>query len=92
MRIIGRDKLDDFKKKHPDACSQIDSWEAEVEEADWSLPQDVRRRFGSVSFIGNNQVVFNIKGNKYRLLTQINYKSKIVLVLKAGTHQEYNKW
>ncbi|MGD0591825.1 MAG: type II toxin-antitoxin system HigB family toxin [Bacteroidota bacterium] len=92
MRIIGRDKLDDFKKKHPDACSQIDSWEADVEEADWSLTQDVRQRYGSASFLGNNQAVFNIKGNKYRLLTQINYKSKIVLVLKAGTHQEYMNW
>ena len=92
MRIIGRDKLDDFKKKHPDACSQVDSWEADVEEADWFLSQDVRQRYGSASFLGNNQAVFNIKGNKYRLLTQINYKSKIVLVLKAGTHQEYMNW
>jgi mRNA interferase HigB len=92
MKIIGRDKLVSFKEKHPDACSQIDSWEAEVEDADWLLPQDVKQRYGSASFIGNNQVVFNIKGNKFRLLTQINYKNKIVLVLKAGTHQEYMNW
>lgn len=92
MKIIGRDKLADFKEKHPEACSQIDSWETEVEDADWSLPQDVKQRYGSASFIGDNQVVFNIKGNKFRLLTQINYKNKIVLVLKAGTHQEYMKW
>jgi mRNA interferase HigB len=92
MKILGRNILSAFKAAHPDASSQIDSWEAEVQAASWEKPADIKARYSSASFLPDNNVVFNIKGNKYRLLVQITYKSKIVLVKRAGTHQEYMKW
>jgi mRNA interferase HigB len=92
MKILGRNILAAFKAEHKDASSQIDAWEAEVGAMKWDRPSDVKARYGSASFLAGNHVVFNIKGNKYRLLVQIAYKTKIVLVKKAGTHQEYMKW
>ncbi len=92
MNIIGKDKLHEFKKAHPDAGSQIDSWLAEVENADWSTPLEVKKRYGKASILGGNQIVFDIRGNRYRLLVQVSYKNKIVLIEKVGTHDEYMKW
>jgi len=92
MRLIGKKILFDFKNKHADARPQIESWEAEVEEAEWDAPHELKKRYPKASLVKNNQVIFNICRNKYRLLTQINYKSKIVLVRKIGTHKEYDKW
>ena len=92
MKVIGREELFLFKKKHSDARSQIDSWEAEVDNAEWENTQDIKQRYAQASFLAKNNVVFNIKGNRYRLLVQVNYKNKIVLVKKVGTHEEYSKW
>ena len=92
MKILGRNILSAFKTAHQDASSQIDAWEAEVNAMNWEKPYDIKARYVSASFLANNHVVFNIKGNKYRLLIQVTYKSKIVLVKKAGTHEEYMKW
>ncbi len=92
MNIVGRKKLDDFKKKYTDACSQIDSWEAEASLAHWTKYLEIKNRYSSADFLKNNQVVFNIKGNKYRLLVQVDYKNQIVLIKKVGTHNEYMKW
>jgi mRNA interferase HigB len=64
----------------------------EVEEAEWSAPQDLIRRYPKASLVKNQQVIFNICRDKYRLLIQINYKNRIVLVQRIGTHKEYDKW
>lgn len=92
MEIIGKDKLHNFKEKHADARSQIDSWEVLVEAAEWKIPQDVRSIFPRVSLVGNLQAIFDICRNKYRLWVQIAYKTKVVLIKKIGTHKEYDKW
>jgi mRNA interferase HigB len=92
MKIIGRDKLEEFKKKHSEVISQIDSWEAEVEDVEWKTPQDIRRRYSSASFLADNHIIFDIKENKYRLKIQVNYKNQIVLIKNIGTHSEYMKW
>jgi len=92
MRLIGKELLFNFKKKHADARSQIESWEMEIEEAEWSAPQDIKRRYPKASLVKNQQVIFNVCRDKYRLLTQVNYKNRIVLVQKIGTHKEYDKW
>ncbi len=92
MNIIGKEKIYEFKRAHPDAATQIDSWLAEVEEANWAAPSDVKNRYVKASILPDNQVVFNIRGNRYRLLVQISYKNKIVLIKKVGTHEEYMKW
>jgi len=92
MKLIGKDILCVFKRQNAEARSQINSWEAEVNSAQWNTPLDIKRRYATASFLKNNQVVFNIKGNKYRLLVKVDYANKIVLVKKAGTHKEYMTW
>ena len=92
MNIVGKDKLHDFKSAHPDACSHIDAWVAEVEDVAWSTPQDVKARYPKASILPRNQVVFNIRGNRYRLLVRASYKNNVVVVTNVGTHQEYMKW
>ncbi len=91
MNIINRKVLVDFKQKHVDVSSQIDSWEAEADASEWDTPQDIKDRHATASFV-NKQVVFNLKGNKYRLLVQVDYEHKIIFIKKAGTHDEYKKW
>jgi mRNA interferase HigB len=92
MQIFGKNILADFKAGHQDASSQIDAWAAEVDGVRWDKPPDIKARYVSASFLADRHVVFNIKGNKYRLLVQVSYKNQAVLVKKAGTHQEYMKW
>lgn len=92
MKLIGKKLLQEFKEKHADARSQIESWEAETEEAQWQTPHELKSRYPKASLIKNQQVVFDICRNKYRLLTQINYKNAIVLIKKVGTHKEYDNW
>ena len=92
MKMIGLPELQAFKERHADVRSQVDAWRSEVEAAQWNSPHDVTERYPSASILSDNQVVFNLKGNKYRLLVKISYKNKIVFVKKAGTHAEYSKW
>ena len=92
MKLLGKKLLDDFKQEHADAQSQIESWEAEVKGAEWNTPHDLKDRYPKASLLGNQQVIFDICGNKYRLLTLVNYKNGIVLVKKTGTHKEYDNW
>jgi mRNA interferase HigB len=92
MKIIGLEKIEEFAKLHADAKSQLQSWIAEVNESNWNIPNDINEKYNSASFLSNNVVVFNIKGNHYRLVTKINYKNAIVLIKNIGTHAEYSKW
>jgi len=92
MKLIGKKLLQDFKEKHADARSQIESWEAEAEETQWRTQHELKSRYPKASLIKNKQVVFDICRNKYRLLVQVNYKNGIVLIKKVGTHKEYDNW
>lgn len=92
MKLIGIELLDQAKTKHPDVKNQINAWVAEVKDARWDKPHDIKARYASASFLKNNNVVFNIKGNHYRLLAKANYIGQIVLVKKFGTHNEYMTW
>lgn len=92
MKVVGRQVLDEFKRRHADARSQVDAWLAEVEDADWDSPNDIKARFASASFLPNNRVIFNLKGNSYRLDVKVTYKTKVVLIKRIGTHAEYDKW
>jgi mRNA interferase HigB len=91
MQLTGLIKLDDFKKKHAEARGALSVWQAEVEQARWSGPQDVKDRYPSASFLADNLVIFNIKGNSFRLVIKAKYKNGIVLIEWIGTHAEYNK-
>lgn len=92
MKLIGKQTLQDFIGKHADARSQIESWKAEVEEAKWSTPHELKGRYPKASILRSQNVVFDICRNKYRLWVKVSYKNEIVLIEKIGTHKEYEKW
>lgn len=92
MILVGKRLLSEFARTHASSRDAIAAWTAEVEAASWRAPVDVRARFPSVSFIGSSRVVFNLKGNHFRLDAQINYSAQVVLVRRIGTHGEYNSW
>jgi mRNA interferase HigB len=91
MKLMGTIQLDDFKKKHADSREPLDAWITEVKRAQWDGSHDIKRHYASASFLGDNKVIFNIKGNKYRLVIKVKYKNGIVMVEWVGTHAEYNK-
>ena len=90
VRIRGSDKLADFAKEFEDAKTALDNWADVVEAADWNNPAELKKTFGSASFV-EGKTVFNIGGNKYRLICLINYKLETVLVSHVLTHEEYDK-
>ena len=92
MTLVGKKLLHDFKEKYADSQSQIDSWEAEVDDAQWHSPHDLKKRYPKASILKDRRVVFDLCWNKYRLLVQIDYKNAIVLVKNIGTHKEYDSW
>lgn len=91
MRIVGRQKLDEFVRSHVDTRSWIENWIADTEKAHWRTPQDIKNHYASASFLGGNVVIFNVKGNQYRLEVLLTYNSCVVVVRWAGTHAEYSK-
>lgn len=91
MRIVGRDKLDDFAGAHADARAWIANWIADVEGARWQTPRDIKRSYTSASFLSNNLVIFNVKGNRYRLEVQVAYKTGVIVVRWLGSHAAYTK-
>lgn len=84
MRIIGRGKLDEFVGAHADARSWIENWLANAEAAQWKTSQDIKQSYASASFLADNVVIFNVKGNRYRLEVQIAYKTGIAVVQWIG--------
>lgn len=91
MRIIALGTLREFWKKHADAETPLRSWYALASRADWRSPADVKETYRSASFIANNRVVFNIKGNDYRLVVAVHYNRRMMFVRFVGTHHEYDK-
>ena len=90
VRIRGSDKLAEFAKTHRDAETALESWSTAVEAPDWKNPADLKKTFASASFV-DGKTGFNIGGNKYRLISRINYQLKTVLVTHVLTHKEYGK-
>ena len=94
MRIISKRTLRQFWESAPelfDAKGQLEAWHTEVIKADWDTPQDVKAQFRSASIIKDSRVIFNIKGNEYRLIVKINYPYKIVYIRFIGTHKQYDR-
>ncbi len=90
MRVISRRPLNDLAKRCPDAKIELDAWFHEAEAAHWANPAEVKEKYGNASILKGGRVVFNICGNKYRLVVKINYSYAIVFVRFAGTHREYD--
>lgn len=91
MHIISRKKLREFWENHPDARSSLESWFVDVKHGEWQKPDDIKSIYRNASIIGHNRIVFNIKGNKYRLIVSVQYTYKIVFIRFVGTHQEYDR-
>jgi len=93
MHVISRKTLIEFYEQpdRGDAKGPLEAWYSEARHAQWATPAEVKAQYGSASIVGDNRVMFNIAGNKYRLIVRINYNSKTVFVRFVGTHQEYDK-
>jgi mRNA interferase HigB len=91
MNVIKRKTLIEYGKSHGDAKGQLDAWYDEAVKARWTGPQEIKARYASASFLHKNIVVFNIKGNRYRLVVKVEYQSQIVYVKWFGSHAEYDK-
>jgi mRNA interferase HigB len=90
MRVIAVSTLRTFWKRHPDAEQPLKAWFEEATNASWTQPSDIKERYRTASILKNRRVVFNIKGNDYRLVVAIAYKLQIVYVKFVGTHREYD--
>lgn len=93
MRVIAKSTLRKFWEQHQyaDAKGALESWHDEVTQANWQSPQDVKTHYRHASICGNNRVVFNIAGNKYRLVVEMQYLAGIAWVKFIGTHARYDK-
>ena len=91
MRVLGRDKLILFSRKHANVKGALDAWFKEANEAEWHTPQDIKARYASADFLADNRVIFDIKGNHYRLVVKVIYTNGIVAIEWVGTHAEYDK-
>jgi mRNA interferase HigB len=91
MRIIAKSSVREFWLLHPDAEEPLLAWYREVEKEDWDTPAKVKARYRTASIVGGNRVVFNIKGNKYRLVVKVNYPHRVVYIRFVGTHAGYDK-
>ncbi len=83
--------LREFWKREPAAEDQLKTWFTEAEDADWRNPADVKAKYGSASILKSNRAVFNICGNRYRLVVRINYQYATVYIRFIGTHAEYDR-
>ena len=93
MRIISRKTLRLFweKREYADAEQSLKAWFREASNADWPSPAAVKAAFGTASIVANNRVVFNICGNKYRLVVRINYPYRVIYIRFIGTHAQYDR-
>ena len=89
VRIISRRTLRLYWEKHADAATALQTWYHSVEHASWKKPEDIKAMYADASFVGN-RVIFNIKGNRYRLVVVVVYRSGTVYIRFVGTHQEYD--
>jgi len=90
-RIIAKKTLRDFWEKHADSEQYLKTWYDTARTSDWKNPNDIKNTFVNASIIGHNRVVFNIKGNSYRLIVQFNYARQWAFIRFIGTHAEYDR-
>ena len=91
MRVISRRILREFWEKHPDSSVALQTWFRDVERANWYSPADIKAVYHNTSFVANNRVIFNNKGNHYRLVVVVVYQHGVVYIRFVGTHEEYDR-
>lgn len=90
MRIIARNTIREFWVAYPESEQALKAWVQEAEQAAWSNPQEIKAQFGSASVLTGRRIIFNINGNKYRLVVDIEFRLQIIFVVWFGNHQEYD--
>ena len=90
MRVIALKTLLDFIVQHPSSKPALLAWYEEAGKAKWQKPMDIKKQFANASFVGQNRVIFNIKGNDYRLIVAIAYRLGVVYIKFVGTHKQYD--
>jgi len=91
MRIIKRKTLNGYSAMHPETKGTLDAWYHEVKKENWKTPEDVRFHFPKARTIPGDRVIFNILGNKYRLIVKVEYQAGLVYIRFVGTHKEYDR-
>jgi len=92
MRLAGRPRLHAFWSDHPDARGHLEAWAAEIRQAAWRTPHELTAAFPKARIIGHGRVIFAIRGNRFRLDALVDYRNSQVLVVRVGTHADYDKW
>jgi len=90
-RIIAKRTIREFWEEHKDSKEYLETWYQTVKVAEWKKPSDIQKFYASVSILKNSRVVFNTKGNKYRLVAKINYQREWLFIRFIGTHENYHK-
>ena len=91
MRVIAKKILREFWERHNDSAEQLKTWYKEASSATWDSPNDIKNEYARASILKDNRVVFDICGNKYRLVVKMQYKRQWVFIRFIGTHSEYDK-
>jgi mRNA interferase HigB len=91
VRVVAKKILREFWEKHEDCEQQLKSWFREAQIAEWENPNQIKSEYPSASILNDNRIVFNIKGNNYRLIVKINYEYQMVWIRFIGTHAKYDK-
>ncbi|GFO56019.1 hypothetical protein GMSM_30260 [Geomonas sp. Red276] len=91
MRIVSRKTLREFWSKHPEARQPLQAWYDDAKHAAWCSPSDIKNVYRNASFLANNRVVFNIKGNNYRLIVVVQYVHGIIYIRFVGTPRDYDR-
>ena len=91
MRVIAKKALKEFWTKYPDCEQQLKSWYKETEDASWKNMNQIKKDYPSASILGDNRIVFNIKGNNYGLIVKINFYYQMIWIRFIGTHKQYDK-
>lgn len=91
MRIISRKKLKEFWEQHPDSEASLRAWFHEAEKAEWRHSSDIKAKYRTASILSSERVIFNICGNKYRLIVHMNFSFQIAYIRFIGTHSQYDR-
>lgn len=90
MRVISKKPLREFWEEHADAKAALQAWYENAQRSEWRTPDAIKRSYRNASIIGDNRVIFNIKGNDYRLVVKVHYDRGYVYIRFVGTHHEYD--
>ncbi len=90
-RIFSKSTLREYWEIHPDCEQYLKTWHDTALSSDWKTPNDVKQTYANASIIRNSRIVFNIKGNSYRLVVKFNFVKQWIFIRFIGTHSEYDK-